>query len=77
MCHNEQGKGQPADRLTGGIGSLATPQPIKTVANEPMPEAVGRLTFAVLVVAHLAFLGVDRLAFLRRALPDRTLATSR
>ncbi len=33
MCHNEQGKGQPADRLTGGIGSLATPQPIKTVAS--------------------------------------------
>jgi cytochrome c len=33
MCHNEQGKGQPADRLTGGIGSLATQQPIKTVAS--------------------------------------------
>jgi mono/diheme cytochrome c family protein len=32
-CHNEQGKGQPADRLTGGIGSLATATPIKTVAS--------------------------------------------
>jgi cytochrome c len=33
MCHNDQGKGQPADRLTGGIGSLASQQPIKTVAS--------------------------------------------
>jgi cytochrome c len=33
MCHNEQGKGQPADRLTGGVGSLTTQQPIKTVAS--------------------------------------------
>src|ERR1700759_3538477 len=33
MCHNEQGKGQPADRLTGGIGTLNSPQPIKTVAS--------------------------------------------
>src|ERR1700761_7984990 len=33
MCHNEQGKGQPADRLTGGIGTLGTQAPIKTVAS--------------------------------------------
>lgn len=32
-CHNERGAGQPADRLTGGIGTLATPAPVKTVAS--------------------------------------------
>ena len=32
-CHNEAGKGQPSDRLTGGIGTLATAAPIKTVAS--------------------------------------------
>jgi S-disulfanyl-L-cysteine oxidoreductase SoxD len=32
-CHNEQGKGQPTDRLTGGIGSLATATPVKTVGS--------------------------------------------
>jgi len=32
-CHNEAGKGQPADRLSGGVGSLATPAPVKTVAS--------------------------------------------
>ena len=33
MCHGPEGRGNPADRLTGGIGSLATPQPVKTVAS--------------------------------------------
>lgn len=33
MCHGVEGKGQPSDRLTGGIGSLTTQQPIKTVAS--------------------------------------------
>jgi cytochrome c len=33
MCHGAEGKGQPADRLTGGIGTLTSPQPIKTVAS--------------------------------------------
>ena len=33
MCHGAEGKGQPADRLTGGIGTLNTAQPIKTVAS--------------------------------------------
>jgi cytochrome c len=32
-CHNEAGKGQPSDRLTGGVGTLATPAPVKTVAS--------------------------------------------
>lgn len=32
-CHNERGAGQPADRLTGEIGTLATPTPVKTVAS--------------------------------------------
>jgi len=32
-CHNEAGKGQPSDRLTGGIGTLATAAPVKTVAS--------------------------------------------
>jgi mono/diheme cytochrome c family protein len=33
MCHGEAGAGKPGDRLTGGIGTLATPHPIKTVAS--------------------------------------------
>ncbi len=33
MCHGAAGAGQPADRLTGGIGSLTSPQPVKTVAS--------------------------------------------
>jgi cytochrome c len=32
-CHGAAGVGGPNDRLTGGIGSLATPKPIKTVAS--------------------------------------------
>jgi S-disulfanyl-L-cysteine oxidoreductase SoxD len=30
-CHGVGGQGQPMDRLTGGVGSLATPAPVKTV----------------------------------------------
>jgi cytochrome c len=30
-CHGEGGKGKPADRLVGGLGSLASGQPVKTV----------------------------------------------
>jgi S-disulfanyl-L-cysteine oxidoreductase SoxD len=33
MCHGEAGIGKPADRLTGGVGSLATPHPLRTVAS--------------------------------------------
>ncbi len=33
MCHGEEGVGKPADRLTGGIGSLTTPHPLRTVAS--------------------------------------------
>lgn len=33
MCHGEAGAGTPGDRLTGGIGTLATPHPVKTVAS--------------------------------------------
>jgi mono/diheme cytochrome c family protein len=32
-CHGPNGEGKPADRLTGGIGSLTSPQPVKTVAS--------------------------------------------
>lgn len=32
-CHGPEGRGGPMDRLTGGIGSLTTPQPVKTVAS--------------------------------------------
>jgi mono/diheme cytochrome c family protein len=32
-CHGPNGVGGPNDRLTGGIGSLATPKPVKTVAS--------------------------------------------
>jgi mono/diheme cytochrome c family protein len=32
-CHGANGEGKPADRLTGGIGSLTSAQPLKTVAS--------------------------------------------
>jgi S-disulfanyl-L-cysteine oxidoreductase SoxD len=33
VCHGPSGVGGPNDRLTGGVGSLATPKPVKTVAS--------------------------------------------
>ncbi|MGH6827960.1 MAG: c-type cytochrome [Rhizomicrobium sp.] len=33
MCHGVNGEGKPADRLTGGIGTLASAHPVKTVAS--------------------------------------------
>jgi S-disulfanyl-L-cysteine oxidoreductase SoxD len=33
MCHGAAGIGKPADRLTGGIGSLTTAHPLRTVAS--------------------------------------------
>jgi S-disulfanyl-L-cysteine oxidoreductase SoxD len=33
VCHNQDGTGQPADRLAGGQGSLATNAPVKTVGS--------------------------------------------
>jgi mono/diheme cytochrome c family protein len=32
-CHGEKGAGKPADALVGGIGSLATAQPVRTVGS--------------------------------------------
>jgi cytochrome c len=32
-CHGERGVGKPADALVGGIGSLATDKPIRTVGS--------------------------------------------
>lgn len=32
-CHGAEGGGLPNDRLTGGIGSLASERPVKTVAS--------------------------------------------
>jgi len=32
-CHGANGVGGPNDRLTGGVGSLASPRPVKTVAS--------------------------------------------
>src|SRR5437868_5277497 len=32
-CHGEKGIGKPADALVGGIGSLATPKPVRTVGS--------------------------------------------
>jgi cytochrome c len=32
-CHGPEGAGGPMDRLTGGVGSLATKTPVKTVAS--------------------------------------------
>jgi S-disulfanyl-L-cysteine oxidoreductase SoxD len=33
MCHGVNGQGKPADQLTGGIGTLTSPAPVKTVAS--------------------------------------------
>jgi len=33
MCHGRDGAGKPADRLTGGVGSLGTQHPLRTVAS--------------------------------------------
>jgi mono/diheme cytochrome c family protein len=33
MCHGVDGVGKPADRLTGGVGTLSSPAPVKTVAS--------------------------------------------
>ena len=33
MCHGVNGVGKPADQLTGGVGSLATANPVKTVSS--------------------------------------------
>jgi mono/diheme cytochrome c family protein len=30
-CHGENGAGGPMDRLTGGLGSLASPRPVRTM----------------------------------------------
>ncbi len=32
-CHGEKGAGKPADALVGGIGSLATARPVRTVGS--------------------------------------------
>lgn len=32
-CHGEKGSGKPADALVGGIGSLASHAPLKTVGS--------------------------------------------
>lgn len=32
-CHGEAGAGGPMDRLTGGVGTLTEPRPVKTVAS--------------------------------------------
>ncbi|TMH79736.1 MAG: c-type cytochrome [Betaproteobacteria bacterium] len=32
-CHGEKGTGKPADALVGGIGSLATARPVRTVGS--------------------------------------------
>ena len=33
MCHGPNGAGGPNDRLTGGVGSLSSAKPVKTVAS--------------------------------------------
>lgn len=33
VCHGEKGAGKPQDQLTGGLGTLATPKPVKTPAS--------------------------------------------
>jgi cytochrome c len=33
VCHGVNGGGGPNDRLTGGVGTLASPKPVKTIAS--------------------------------------------
>ena len=33
VCHGDGGQGGPNDRLTGGVGSIATNQPVKTTGS--------------------------------------------
>ncbi|MGA7793565.1 MAG: cytochrome c [Candidatus Acidiferrales bacterium] len=33
VCHGAQGVGKPQDQLTGGLGTLASPKPVKTPAS--------------------------------------------
>jgi cytochrome c len=33
VCHGAAGQGKPADRLVGGVGSLASDKPVRTVAS--------------------------------------------
>jgi cytochrome c len=33
VCHGDGGQGGPNDRLSGGVGSLATDQPVKTIGS--------------------------------------------
>ena len=33
MCHGVNGVGKPADQLTGGVGTLASDHPVKTVSS--------------------------------------------
>jgi cytochrome c len=33
ICHGANGGGGPNDRLTGGVGALASPKPVKTIAS--------------------------------------------
>lgn len=33
MCHGLKGEGKPADQLTGGVGTLSSAAPVKTVAS--------------------------------------------
>ena len=32
-CHGQKGEGKPADRLVGGVGSLNTPRPVRTIGS--------------------------------------------
>lgn len=33
VCHGAAGQGKPADRLTGGVGTLASDKPVRTVGS--------------------------------------------
>ena len=33
VCHGEKGQGKPADRLVGGVGTLAAAKPVRTVGS--------------------------------------------
>src|SRR5258707_3433754 len=43
-CHGAKGAGKPADALAGGVGSLASKAPVRTVGSS-LPDATTRVAY--------------------------------
>jgi S-disulfanyl-L-cysteine oxidoreductase SoxD len=91
MCHGDVGEGKPADRLTGGIGSLTSPHPLRSVASYwPYATSLfGYIRVAMPInqprslTAHEAYalcayiLSVDKIVANDAVLDEKTLAKIR